>query len=172
MHPEHVFRDHSILLLVRIVGDDKEQVETRKQGVWKSNVLVRVLVDIVLQQSVRGVHCSHPVPGHSLVTHLAVNRVGSGKYRASRVERCMDTGLGDRDGLLLHDFVDGHSVDIRHLVKLVDTHHTTIGEHHSTCFEPSFSCHTHQCLAYRLAVRTSMLTGILVCRHGSRETDT
>ena len=44
----------------------------------------------------------------------------------------MDTCLGDRHRLLLHDFVDRDAVHIRHLVKLVNAHDATIRQDHST----------------------------------------
>ena len=65
----------------------------------------------------------------------------------------MDSGLGDCHRLLFHDFVDGHSIDIRHLVKLVDTNYASIGQNHGTGFE-------------------SPLSRVLVARHRGRLTDT
>lgn len=35
--------------------------------------------------------------------------------------------LGDGDGLLLHDLVDGRAVSVSHLIKLVDAAHAQIG---------------------------------------------
>ena len=60
-------------------------------------------------------------------THLPVNRVGGGDDATPRVQTRMDPGLGDGDRLLFHDFVNGDPIYIRHLVKLVDTHHAPVG---------------------------------------------
>jgi len=43
-----MFRDLSVSLLVRIIRDDKEQIETRQQRVGQSDVSVWVFMDIVL----------------------------------------------------------------------------------------------------------------------------
>lgn len=48
MHPQDVLRDHAITLLVRVVGDNKQQVETGQQRVWQGDVSVGVLVYVVL----------------------------------------------------------------------------------------------------------------------------
>jgi hypothetical protein len=34
VHPQDVLRDHPITLLVRVVGDDEQQIETGQQRVW------------------------------------------------------------------------------------------------------------------------------------------
>jgi hypothetical protein len=51
VHPQNMFRDLSVSLLVRIIGDDKEQIETGQQRVGQSDISVRVFVDIVLMIS-------------------------------------------------------------------------------------------------------------------------
>lgn len=60
--------------------------------------------------------------------------------------------LGDGDSLLFHDFVDGHAVEVAHLVKLVDADDATVGQHHGTGLEP-------------------LLARVLVCGHRRRQTD-
>ena len=50
----------------------------------------------------------------------AVGRVGGRQDGGAGVERRHDAGLGDGDGLLLHDLVDGGAVGLVHLVELVD----------------------------------------------------
>ena len=47
----------------------------------------------------------------------------------------MDSRLCDCNGLLFHDFVNGHTIHVRHLVKLINTNHTTISEHHRSGFQ-------------------------------------
>lgn len=71
--------------------------------------------------------------------HLPVDRVGRGYDGAPRIERSVNTGLGDGDGLLLHDFVDRHAIDVGHLVELVDAHDSSIGEDHGTGFESALT---------------------------------
>jgi hypothetical protein len=72
-------------------------------------------------------------------SHLAVNGICSGDDAAPRVQTGVDTSLGNRDRLLLHDFVDSHSVNVGHLVELIDADHATIGEDHGAGLEPSFA---------------------------------
>jgi hypothetical protein len=52
----------------------------------------------------------------------------------------MNPRLGDGDRLLFHDLMNGHPVDIGHLVEFVDAHHAPVGQDHGTCFETSFAC--------------------------------
>ena len=47
----------------------------------------------------------------------------------------MDTGLGNGDSLLFHDFMDSYTINIVHLVKLVDTHDTSVSQDHGTSLE-------------------------------------
>jgi hypothetical protein len=72
-------------------------------------------------------------------TDLSVDWVRSSNDGATSVERGVDTGLGDRDGLLLHDLVNGDSIDVGHLVELVDADDTSIGEDHRSSFESPFA---------------------------------
>src|SRR5262249_15407976 len=68
-------------------------------------------------------------------SYHAIDWVGCGEHAAAGVQRGVDAGLGDCDGLLLHDFVDCNAVDVAHLVKLVDAHHTAIAQNHCTCLK-------------------------------------
>lgn len=63
MHAEDVLGDESIPLLVDVVGNDEEEIETTEEGIGEGDVLVRVLVDVV----------------------LAVDGVGGGDDRAARI---------------------------------------------------------------------------------------
>lgn len=90
MHPQDVLRDEAVSLLVDVVGHDEEEIESREERVGEGDVLVGILVDVV----------------------LSVDGVGGGDNGASGVERGVDTGLCDRDGLLFHDFVDRDSIDL------------------------------------------------------------
>jgi hypothetical protein len=57
----------------------------------------------------------------------------------------MDTGFGDSDRLLLHDLVDGDTVDVRHLVEFVDADDPSVGEDHRSGFESSFAWKRVRC---------------------------
>jgi hypothetical protein len=53
-------------------------------------------------------------------THLTVDRVRSSHDATSRVQGRVNACLGDGNSLLFHDFVYRHSIDVGHLVKLVN----------------------------------------------------
>ena len=52
----------------------------------------------------------------------------------------MDTSFCDGHRLLFHNFMNGNSINVTHLVKLVDTDHSSITENHSACLKPPFTC--------------------------------
>ena len=70
---------------------------------------------------------------------LAVDGVGSGNDRTSCVEGGVDSGFGNGDGLLFHDFVDGDAVDVRHFVEFVNADDAAVGEDHCSGFEAAFA---------------------------------
>ena len=51
----------------------------------------------------------------------------------------MDTGLGERDGLLLHSLMDSHLILDVHFVELVNAADSVIGKHESSCFDAEVS---------------------------------
>ena len=61
--------------------------------------------------------------------------VGGRQHGAARVEHGGDARFGDRDGLLLHGFVDRDAVLGPHLVKLVDAHHPPVRQHHGPALQ-------------------------------------
>lgn len=65
----------------------------------------------------------------------AEHRVCCSKDTCPRVEYRRDTSFSNRNSLLFHSFVNGHSIFIPHLVKLVNTYHTSISQHHCSAFE-------------------------------------
>ena len=89
-----------------VIGDNEQQIETRKKRVWKSDVLVGILVDVV----------------------LSIDRVGCSHDRAASVQRGVNSSLCDCNSLLLHDFVNRHTVDIGHLVEFVNTDDAAVTE--------------------------------------------
>ena len=118
MHTQDMLGNHAVAFLVNVVCNDKEQVETRQQRVWQRNIPARFLVHVV----------------------LTINGIRSGNDGAASIERSVDTCLGDRHRLLLHDFVDRDAVHIRHLVKLVNAHDAAIRQNHSTRLETPLTC--------------------------------
>jgi hypothetical protein len=58
---------------------------------------------------------------------LTVDWIGGGNDTTSGVQRGMNTSFGNGDRLLFHDFVNGDSIDFRHLVKFIDTHYSSVG---------------------------------------------
>ena len=73
--------------------------------------------------------------GRDLGLILAVDRVGSCNNRTSGIEGAVHSCLGDCDCLLLHHLVDCYSVDFVHLVELVDADHSSVCQHHGSCFQ-------------------------------------
>ena len=112
------FSDQSITLWILLVKHDEDEIETREEGVWQANVAAYGLV-----------------PGI-----LGVDGIGSGDDTASGVESGVDACLGNGDCLLLHDFVNGHTVHIVHLVELINTYNTPISKDHRTGFQMSLTC--------------------------------
>lgn len=49
VHSQHVFTDRTIPLLVGVIGNDKQQIETREQRIRQRNVSMRVFMHIVLK---------------------------------------------------------------------------------------------------------------------------
>ena len=67
-------------------------------------------------------HCESLVPlGHAWVC--------GGEDGGACVEGADDSGLGDGEGLLLHDLMEDGTCAVRHLVKLVDAADAVIAQH-------------------------------------------
>lgn len=64
--------------------------------------------------------------------------IGSCEDCSPCVQRGNDARFGDRDRLLLHDFVDGSSVVLVHLVELVDATHAHVCQDQGSCLEREF----------------------------------
>ena len=94
----------------RSVEDEEEDVEPREKSGGKVDVL----------------------DGGDLGVVSTVERVGSSEDGGSSVESGSDSGFGDGDGLLFHDFVDGGSIRLVHLVELVDAADSIVGENESS----------------------------------------
>ena len=100
----------SVAAGVQLIQNHEEQIETRKEGVGKANVLLNAAAAVV----------------------LTVDGVGGGQDRAPGIETGVDASLGNGDGLLLHGLVDSDTVVLAHFVELIDADQTTVGQHHGT----------------------------------------
>eukprot|EP00736_Rhodelphis_marinus_P006132 Rmarinus@m.17855 len=114
MHSKHMARNLVILLPVRLIKDNKDQIKTREETVRQGNVLLS---------------------GQAWVV-VPVDRVRGCQHAAARVERDVDAGLGNRDSLLFHHLVDRHPVFLPHFVELIDAHHTAVRQHHRSGLKP------------------------------------
>ena len=102
-----------VLVLVHFVTDDGEQVESRQDRVSQVHIIIEVELRLV----------------------NTADRVSGCNNRAASLERRNNTSLGDRDGLLLHGFVDRGSVLFVHLIELIDEADTLIGKDKRATFE-------------------------------------
>jgi hypothetical protein len=96
-----------IIIASRLVEDEKQQVETREKGGWEIDVF----------------------NGGDAWVIAAVKRVRSSEDGGTSIKRRGDTGLGDGDSLLLHDFVNGSPVGLLHLIELVNAADSIVGKH-------------------------------------------
>ena len=71
---------------------------------------------------------------------MSVHRIRRRQHRAARVEQGVDAGFIDRDCLLLHGFVNGYTIVLRHLVELIDANETTVREYHGSRLQPTLFC--------------------------------
>lgn len=102
----------SVQFTVVVVQDDVDQVEAGEEGVRQVNV---------------------PASRERRVV-LSILGIGSSHYTAPGIETGMNACLGNGHCLLFHDFVDGHSVHLGHLVELVDADYSSVCQHHGSCF--------------------------------------
>jgi hypothetical protein len=88
---DDVLGNSPISARVNLIQHNKEQVKTGEERIGQADVFL---------------------DGAMLVI-LAIDGVGRGEDRAAGIEGGVDAGLGDGDGLLLHDFVDSHLLEGR-----------------------------------------------------------
>jgi len=72
-------------------------------------------------------------------TYATINGISSCQNAAAGVQFGMNSCLRDGHATLFHHFVDGSTVNVRHLVKLVDADDATVSEHHSSGFQSTFT---------------------------------
>ena len=59
---------------------------------------------------------------------------------ATSIEGTINPSFTDRNRLLFHYFMDGHTILFQHLIELIDTDNTTIGQDHGSSFNTALSC--------------------------------
>ena len=104
---------------VHIILDDAKHVEPTQNWLGKLNILRKWYRRIILPAD--GVSC--------------------GNDGTACLEGSDDTGLGDRNCLLLHRLVDRRPVPVVHLVELVDEAHAFIRQYECATLERPFTCH-------------------------------
>src|SRR5436309_9213566 len=92
-----------VTISVMVVTHNEDHVETRQDRGLKVNVLPRTLEVVV----------------------AAKDWVCRREYRGTCIENGSDAGFGNRNSLLFHGLVDGNSVLVAHLVKLVNANYTS-----------------------------------------------
>ena len=65
----------------------------------------------------------------------AKKRVRGCQYRWTRIQDCGDSSFCNRDGLLLHGFMNCNSILWSHFIKLVNAYNASIGKDHSSSFK-------------------------------------
>lgn len=109
--------DASINSIVSDILNDKDCIKSR-QDCWLEVDLLSCVFQIIISTK-NGISCS--------------------QYWTSWIKNCRDSSLSNWDSLLLHGFMDSHSVLRSHLIKLIDTDNSTICENHSSSLELEFS---------------------------------
>ena len=117
VHADDVLCEMAINLLVALVQDDEEEIETRHDGGRHVDV--------------------GPKRGLAVIT--PTDRVCCCEDTRARVQGGLNARLGDGDGLLFHGFVNGDLISNIHLVKFVDSADAVISKHQSTGFDGEFT---------------------------------
>ena len=118
VHVDNMARNVEVLIVLLLVNDDEEEVETRHN--WRADVNV-------VAEGPRAIISTS-------------ERISCGQDRGASIERSVDASFCDRDGLLLHSFVDSNLVLDIHLVELIDTADSVIGKHQGTSLDTEFTC--------------------------------
>lgn len=114
---DNVFGEVPVDALVAFVEDDEEEVEAAHD--WRAHVDVG--------------------PQRCFAVVAPADRVGGREDAGSSVERGLDAGFGDGDGLLFHGFVDGDLVGDVHFVEFVNGTDAIVGEHEGAGFDGEFA---------------------------------
>lgn len=115
-----------VIVSVRPVLDQPEEVKSGQQCSRKLYVLLQAAAGII----------------------APIGRVGSSQDGAAGIECGKNARLGDGDGLLFHDFMDGCAISLSHLVKLINAAHALVSQHKGSTLQGQFSSHIvsqHSC---------------------------
>ena len=93
-------------------------------------------------------------------SHPSIHGIGCCQYTATSVEFGMNSSLGNGNTTLLHNLMYCSSVDIRHLVKLVNTNDTSVSKYHCTSFQSSLTC--KKLFIHSIRLRSIIAVQILV----------
>ena len=118
VHVDNMARNMEIFIVLLLVDDDEEEVETRHD--WRADINV-------VAQGPRAIISTS-------------ERISCGQDRGTSIEGGVDASFCDRDGLLLHSFVDSNLILDIHLVELINTADSVIGKHQGTSLDTEFSC--------------------------------
>jgi|LauGreDrversion4_2_1035121.scaffolds.fasta_scaffold81951_3 hypothetical protein len=111
------FSNLSIILGVFLIKHNEEEIKTGEKRVWETNILSNWLVSSI----------------------FSIYGIGSSNYTAASIEGNMDACLCDGNSLLLHDFMNCDSIDIVHLVKLINANDASVSKDHSAGFKMFFT---------------------------------
>ena len=106
-----------VLLLIGLIEEQENEVETRQECLRQINVLIWTLPLVV----------------------PSIDRVSRCKDRSPRIKASSDASFCDRDSLLLHDLVDVGAISLIHFVKLVNATNSSVCENESTAFKYKLS---------------------------------
>ena len=118
VHIDNMARNVEVLIILFLVDDDEKEVETRHN--WRADINVEA------QRSRAVISTS--------------KRIGCSQDRGTSIERGVDASFCDRDGLLLHSFVDSNLVLDIHLVELINTADAVVSKHQGTSLDTEFTC--------------------------------
>ena len=118
VHVDNMARNVEVLVFLFLVNDDEEEVEAGHN--WRADI------DVVAQGPCAIISTSE--------------RISCSQDRGTRIEGGVDASFCNRDGLLLHSFVDSNLILDIHLVELINTADTVICEHQGTSFDAELTC--------------------------------
>ena len=118
MHVDNMARNVEVIIFLFLVNDDEEEVEAGHN--WRANI------NVVAQRP------------RAIIS--ASERISCSQDRGTSVEGGVDASFCDRDGLLLHSFVDSNLILDIHLVELINTTDSVISKHQGTSFDTEFTC--------------------------------
>ena len=135
--------DVEIVFITFLVTDDEEEIKSTHDRRRNINIVVKRASSVI----------------------SAVDGIGSGQDRSTGIQGGMDTGLSDRDSLLLHGFVDSSLISRVHLIELIDTADTVVSQHKGSRLNTEFSSFS---VFADTGSQTSSRTGLSTCVDSTR----